>query len=221
MSERLGAHYNRYDQTPVTEFNERQFQQNNFMEVYNKANNEQLSTQYEANIEYKETEYYITISSRDRDIASHPETNKYVVNFPTDLKNISAIELIQAIIPDTNDVAKEPYLLLKIDELEDVMMSVDRNVSDAFAILQPAPPVVPGAFIQIDRRIHEHTIKYFRIPKASLSKMTVTITDCAGVPFDFGSDNVMPPAKALQNTFVFKVVCMEKTRTSLGHRNVF
>ena len=112
-------------------------------------------------------------------------------------------------------------MLLKIEELEDVMISNDRHISDSFAILQLAQPTTPGGFIMIDKRIHENTVKYFRAPKASLNKMTVSVTDAYGTPFDFGSDSPSPPIKSLQNTFVFKVIILEKKRNVLEHRNVF
>jgi hypothetical protein len=137
------------------------------------------------------------------------------------LKNITSIELIQSIIPDKNNVTDEPYLLLKLDEVKDVMVSNNQHVSDAFAMLLLCSPSKAGAFIQIDQRVHEHTVKYFRQPKANLSKLTVTITDSYGNPFDFGNDAPSPPNKSYQNTFVFKIVCLEKTRSSLNYRNVY
>jgi hypothetical protein len=183
-----------------------------------------LSVQQEPNIEYEEVNYYLTVSSKERNVSLYPNVNNYVVHFQKEFKNISSVELIQAIIPDRNDVINEPYLLLKIEELEDVMVSNDKHISDAFAILQLAAPSSSGHFIQLDKRIHENTVKYFRIPKASLSKMTIKITDYDGVLFDFldgSTDNVNNPVKAYQNTFVFKIVCLEKKRAQLSHRNVF
>lgn len=180
-----------------------------------------LSVVNESDINYTYNDFYLTVSSKDRDTSAYPNVNRYTIKFPTELRNIYSIELIQGIVPDKNDVMAEPYLLLKIDEVEDIMISVDKHMSDAFAILQLAPPQTSGTFIHIDKRIHENTVKYFRTPKASLSKMTITITDCNGVPFDFGSDSPDPPLKALQNTFVFKVVCVEKNRSVLNHRSVF
>jgi hypothetical protein len=196
-------------------------QSNNFQNVYTPQFNEQYSVKQEKDIRYEEVYYYLAVSSKDRNTTDYPDVNKYTINLPKEYKNISSIELIQAIIPDQNQVTKEPYLLLKIDELEDVMASTDRNISDAFAILQLAPPTTsPHGFIQIDKRIHENTVKYYRIPKASLTRMTISITDYLGALFDFGNDST-PIDKKLQNTFVFKITCLEKTRSELNHRNVF
>lgn len=221
MNNRLGEHYNRYSKQGFLESNIRKYDNNSYENAYNKSYNQPLSIQQEKNIEYEEVTKYITISSKDRDFETYSSVSRYSINFQTELKNIISIELIQAIIPDKNDVIKEPYLLLKIEELEDVMISNDRNVSDAFAILQLAQPTTTGGFIMVDKRIHENTVKYFRTPKASLNKMTVTVTDAYGTPFNFGSDTPNPPVKNLQNTFVFKVVVLEKKMNVLEHRNVY
>lgn len=214
------AHYNRYTQQTYSEYNKPFYERNDYNNAYNPEFNKQLSRSAEPDIEYEETYHYLAVSSRDRDASVYPNVNNYVVNFQKEFKNISSIELVQAIIPDKNSVTEEPYILLKISELEDVMFSNDRNISDAFAILQPASPVTTDGFIQIDRRIHENTVKYYKTPKANLSKMTITLTNYAGVPFDFGTD-VTPPQKELQNTFIFKIVCLDKRRGELGQRNVF
>jgi hypothetical protein len=213
----MGDQYNRQN---VFGYNKTQYDANNFNNAYSSMFNEQLSITREPSVVYEKVNNYLTISSKQRDVTDYPNPNHYVIGLNDQFKNIHSIELLQAIIPAKNNVDAEPYLLLKIDELEDVMSSSDRHVSDSFAILQMAPPITTEGFIQIDKRIHENTVKYFKVPKASLSKMTVTITDCNGVPFDFGSDS-NPPLKALQNTFVFRIITMEKTRESLNHRNLY
>ena len=221
MERRLGQFYNRYSPQDYMESNSMQFANNNYKNVYTPSANEQLSVKQENDIEYEEIVKYITVSSRDRDTTTYPSVSRYVVQFATEVKNITSIELIQAMIPDKNNVLEEPYLLLKIEELEDVMISNDRHVSDSFAILQLAAPTTPGGFIMIDKRIHEHTVKYYRTPKASLNRMTITITDAYGTQFDFGSDSPDPPIKNLQNTFVFRVVTLEKKMNKLNQRTVY
>lgn len=218
-----GAHYNRYQQPQVAQSNESCWDSSSYGKVYNPDFNQQLSVEGEKNIEYERTKYYVTVSSRDRDRSAHHNVNHYTVNLPTELKNIVSVELIQAIIPDVNNVVAEPYLILKINEFNDVMISADTNISDSFAILQMSAPVSPGTFIQIDKRIHEHTVKYFKVPKATLSRMTISIIDADGNLFDFGADNPFPnsPKKEIQNTFIFRIVCSEKARDTLNQRLVF
>ena len=212
--------YNRYQRHDVPGYNNSQFDQNSFENAYNANFNEQLSVSEEPNIVYEKVNNYLSISSRDRDTTDYPNPNQYTLILKDHFKNIYSIELLQAIIPAKNSVDAEPYLLLKIDELDDVMLGNDRHISDAFAILQMAPPTTSGGFIQIDKRIHENTVKYFKVPKASLSRLSVRITDCDGIPFDFGADTTVPN-KSLQNTFVFKIITLEKTRKTLNHRNLY
>ena len=178
----------------------------------------QRSIQQEPNITYQEVVRYITISSLERDTAIFPNTGRFNINLARELKNIVSIELIQAIIPDVNSVTNEPYLLLKIDELEDVMESNNRNISDSFALIQMASPV--GKFINTDKRIYENTVKTFLTPKANLSKMSITITDLLGNEFNFrGSANVLD--KLIQVTLVFRAVVLEKRRDVLAFRSVY
>jgi hypothetical protein len=220
MSNRLGEHYNRYSQNGITEYNDRQYSQNDYNKVYDKNFNQQLSITAEPDIQYERNIHYLTISSRDRDQTMYPDVNKYAIQFPNELKNVESIELIQGIIPDTGNVQNEPYLLLKIDEVQDVMISNDKSISNSFAMLQLAPPTKANTFIQLDRRIHEYTVKYYQTPKAYLSKMSITITDANGTPFNFGTDTV-PFNKALQNTFVFKITTLEKKRAVLNTRGIY
>lgn len=216
----MSNYNNRYQRQPYSEYNVGNYNNNQYTDVYSQQFNKKLSVDQEPTIEYVETTKYLTVSSKDRDQNLYPNVNRYVIHFPMEFKNISSIQLIQAIIPDKKNVQKEPYLLLKIDELEDVMVSVDKNVSDAFAMILMAPPIVSNAFITMDKSVHENTIKYYSTPKASLSKMTITVTDAYGNPFDFGNDTT-PIDKELQNTFVFKVTTMEKKTSSISQRNVF
>lgn len=221
MSKRLGEHYNRYSDNVFLESNRNQLNNQNYDIVYTNDSNQQYSISQEPDLQYEEKIHYLTISSKDRDVVAYPNVNNYSIKFPNEFKNIHSIELIQAIIPDQNNVQDEPYLLLQVDEIQDVMVSNDKNISNAFAILQLASPTRSGTFIQIDRRIHEYTVKYYDTPKAYLSKMSITILDSEGNPFDFGTDTPSPPNKSFQNTFIFKIVTLEKQRRVLNHRNVY
>lgn len=223
MSNRLGDHYNRYSNTKYSEYNTTNYNSNDYNKVYNKDFNVQYSVKNESDIQYEENSYYITVSSRDRDRSVYPDVNRYSINLPQEFRNIYSVELVQAIIPAKNDSEAEPYLLLDIDEVIDVMISNDKHISDSFAILQTTSPTTVGGFMQIDKRIHENTVKYYKTPKASLAKITISIKDCLGNLFNFGSDTALPSTvdKSLQNTFVFKIVTLEKRRAELNNRNIF
>jgi len=208
-----------FKNTQFNTHNSNDYNVNTYSEVYGEGSNNQLSVNNEPSIQYNEVVSYLAISSKDRDVLIYPDVNNYVINFPTEFKNVTSIQLIQAIFPDQNNIRDEPYLLLKIDELEDVMVSNDRNISDAFAIIQMSTPAKAGGFINMEAKIHENTVKYFKTPKASLSRLTVRITDYSGSPFIFDASPGL--TKAYQNTFVFKITTMEKARMVLSQRNVF
>jgi len=216
----MGEPYRRYQRTVFEQHNSNLYNNNELNRVF-LNNPEQLSTKQEPNIEYEQVPYYFVVSSQDRDVSLYPNVSNYVVHLPREFKNIHSIEMIQAIIPDKNSVTSEPFLLLKIEELEDTMVSPNRNIADAFGIIQLCSPVTSGGFIVTDKRTYENTVKYFKIPKATLSKVTVSITTYDGTLFNFGNDTPNPPNKQFQNWFVFMVVCLEKKRDSLNHRNVF
>lgn len=216
---RLGQHYNRYSENSWVP--NQQFVGNDYNIAYSENNNQSLSVQREPDVQYEETTHYLVVSSNDRDVIEYPNVNSYVINLQNEIKNITSIQLIQAIIPDKNDVTQEPFLLLKIQEMEDVMISNNRNISDAFAILQMASPVSSGYFIEIDTKIHENCVKFYKTPKSSLSRLTVSITDSNGNLFDFGPDTPDPPNKQLQNLFVFKLTTLETKRDRLNLRGLF
>lgn len=213
--------HNRYSNNQFTEWNTDSYGHQSYPVAHSAESNTQLSVSHEPNIEYEQQIHYLVVSSKDRNTTLYPNVNRYVIHLPREYRNIHSIELIQAIIPDKQQVTDEPYLLLKIDEIEDLMASNDRGISDAFAVLQIAPPTTTGGFIHIDKRIHENVIKYYHTPKSSLSKMSITITDQDSNVFDFGADTPNPPNKSLQNLFVFKVVCLEKKRSTIQQRNLY
>lgn len=158
---------------------------------------------------------YLHVSSIDRNVADFPNVNSYTIELDDNYKNIHSVELIQSIIPDKNNVTAEPYLILNLSEITDVMQSKNRFIKDSFAILQMAIPL--NGFIQVKKDVHEQTIKYYHTtPKASLNKMTVSIVKNDGTLFDFGSGN----NSDIQNTFVFKITTLENNTSVLNVRNI-
>jgi hypothetical protein len=213
---RLGSHYNRYKNERPAEFNDQAYSKNDYGRVYQE--NAQLSHIQEPDINYSKVEYYLTVSSRDRDTSLYPNGSQFSITLPREFKNVYSIELLQAIIPNQNSVINEPYLILTVDELDDIMYSNNKTIAEGFAMLMLTPP--NGNFISIDNRIHENTVLYFGTNnKAKLSKMTIKITDVDGNIFDFGGSG--SSNKLYQSTFVFRIVQMERSTSSLNTRNVF
>lgn len=216
---RLGEHYNRYTRPSIDESNKFHYNSNDFKTVFSGNSNEQLSVSQEPDIKYKSRDNYLIVSSADRDVSTYPSSSNFVINLDKEYKNISSVELIQAIVPDQNSVTAEPYLLLKVKEFDNTMDSNNKQVYDSFAILQVCSPTVPGSFLQIDKRIFENVTLNYRTPKANLSKLTISITDALGNIFDFGGSGTT--TKAYQSLFVFKITTLDTERTSLNARNVY
>jgi hypothetical protein len=218
MNNRLGEYYNRYNSTTPSEANSNNFRNNNYNNVF--QNNTALSVSQEPDITYIKRSYYLVVSSKDRDPAIYPNPNDFRLTLPKVYRNIHSVELIQAILPDKNSILSEPYIVLTVNELEDIMESNDPNISDAFAILMLAPPNSSGGFISVDNRIHENTVLKFVTPKANLSTMTVKLSDFNGTLFNFtNTPGVID--KAYENTFIFKITQLEKNTSELGVRGTF
>jgi len=215
---RLGANYIRYDNVPVTEYNDQSFSRDAYDRVYSNETNAQLSVTQEPKINYSKIEYYLTVSSRDRDTTAYPNGSQFVIELPKEFKNLYSVELLQAIIPNQNNVLNEPYLVLTVEELDDIMFSNNKTISEGFAMLMLTPP--NGNFISIDNRIHENTVLYYNTnSKAKLSKMSIKITDVDGNIFDFGGSG--STNKAYQSTFVFRIVQLERDTETLNVRATF
>ena len=218
-SGRLGSHYERYSRINTDESNKNQYSSNDYTSVFANNFNQQLSISQEPDMKYVKREHYLSVSSSDRDTNIYPSSSQFVINLQKEYKNISSIELIQAIVPDKNDVTYEPYLLLKINEFENPMDSNNKPIDDSFAILQICQPTVPNSFLQIDKRIFENVILNYRTPKATLSKLSISITDSTGNVFDFGGSGSKD--KAYQSLFVFKIITLDTSRDNLNNRNVY
>ena len=216
---RLGEYYDRYKRLDAKPVNDKNYQENNYDENFTKKFNEQLSVEQEPHIEYTKRNNYLTINSKDRDYIQYPSSSQYVIDIDPEYRNITSIELITAIIPDTNNVTNQPYLLLNIKELDTLMDSPGKELSESFALLQLNSPTVPNSFIQIDKRTFENTVLNYHTPKARLSRLTISITDSLGNIFDFGGNGTN--TQAYQVTLIFKIVTLDTSRKSLNQRNIY
>jgi hypothetical protein len=217
--ERLGQHYNRYQRINTEEYNKNEYTSNDFKNVFSNDFNKQLSVLQEPDIKYEKRDNYLIVSSADRDTTTYPSSSNFVIQLHQEYRNITSVELIQAIVPDKNDVTAEPYLLLKVNEFENTMESNNKQIYNSFAILQVCKPTIPDSFLQIDKRIFENVTLNYRTPRASLSKITVQITDSEGDIFDFGGSGTT--GKANQCLFVFKITTSDSNRTIINNRNLY
>jgi hypothetical protein len=189
---------------------------------------QQYSTAFNTNvlkqdsIDYSFETVYLTVSSADRDITAYPTTSRYTIHLDQEIRNIHSIELFSAILPNTNSVSEEPYLVLEIDEISDTIQSNNKVISDCFAILpMPNNSSTVGNFIHIKSSHYENMEKvYYGASKAGLSRMSISIKGSDGTVFDFGADTPSPPNKTFQTTFTFRVVIKSVNRAPMDFRNV-
>lgn len=181
-------------------------------------NGQVTSIKQEPTITYTERVVYLHVSSADRDPVKFPSPSQYTIDFDREFKNIKKIELIQAQVASTNSVDNEPYLILKIDEIDRTMYSKNALIDDSFAILQMTAPL--NGYIQIKKDIHEKVVKEYITPLATLGKFSISIYKQDATLFNFGSDT-NPVNLTLQNMFVFKITTLEKSRNNIGYRALF
>jgi hypothetical protein len=199
---------------------------------------ELIKLQRDTQPKYIEKVNYINVNSLDRQWETSPENRfNFQVRFNQDstytgagisqlFKNIISVELVNAILPfddniqpfDTRlylGITKNPYLLLRIDELDGVFRGTNNHTDRAFATLLYdktfCTHVLPSDYIsgsnsivnsvptttftpEYSRGYHRYNPAYFEkkrfynMPLASLNKMTITITDPRGQYFNTQSD---------------------------------
>lgn len=169
---------------------------------------------------YSQQEHYIVIDSRDRDRTAFPNTNQYTFQFNTgtqfgvqnQFRNIVSIELVDAILPSTV-IGVEPYLSLVIPELKPSYSGTNDTLSNTFAILIPEETTSPFSKCEFNSPI----LNKFRIPIASLNKLTFEFRSGDGTLYSFGADTVSPapPSNAVQTQLIFKLTTMESDSSLL------
>jgi hypothetical protein len=189
--------------------------------AYPVQSQQQLSVIQESTIEYEDTFHYISVESKSRDLTSYPQPQNYRIYLSQTYKNVKSVELIGGTVPDQANVSSEPYLVLKVDEFDNLESS-DLNINKSFSILQLKQPNIPGGFINIDTEICSGAPKIFKTPLANLDRITISVRDYDNNTFNFGDDTAgSPPNKQFQNMFLFKIITLERKRNELNHRNIF
>lgn len=193
------------------------------------SDNRQLSLSSEPSIHYNNYEYYINISSNNRDSTNYPLHYDYRINFDFPYKNIKSIELISVILPNQTatssggNILNEPYFIIDIDELNYIEFpnNTSSKALKGFGIIPlKGPTQTVGGFINPELGCIYNTSKIYKTPLASLNYLTIKIRDINGDLYDFGQTNGST-LKQYQNSFVFKITTEEVSRKILNHRNVF
>jgi hypothetical protein len=180
--------------------------------------------------------HYLTLDSRDRDRTTWRNTNQYKIplvapdNKPSVMspnvryKNIYSVSLLSAVIPNLGGVLSEPYLLLQIDEIDDVYDAANPACARAFTKLY-FKEVCPGSsYLRLDKGVGDPLTKiYWPAPRASLESITISFRHYDGTLFDFGPD-ALPPADPLPDrqtsiTLELRTFVVDSGK-AIGHRNI-
>lgn len=183
---------------------------------------------------------YLAIDSHDRDRTKFANSNEYTIPFLTSetngtnrnrgnvpgkrYKNVIAIDLISAVIPNRAMVLDEIYLILQIDELDDNTYDASNpSLNRGFAKLFFTPVSGTTKWLRIDKDNSDPLHKvFYPKPKASLDRLTIRILKRDGTPFNFGTDNALPADvnPDLQNSWTFRITEKVVNADVVGQRNV-
>lgn len=170
-----------------------------------------------------EVKHCVVVSSNDRDTTQFPNPQYYRVNFDVPYRNVRRVELISAVIPNqanSGSVLDQPILNVLVDELNH-LDNTSTNINKAFAVLPlKGASQNTGGFIVPELGAVFNMPREYRTPLASLSRLTISITDLNGTLFNFGTDSA-PPTLSLQNVLVFRITTLEKSQDVLQQQTVF
>ena len=168
-------------------------------------------------------EHYVTIDSIDRDRDVWPLSSRFEVKFAglpvfagatvgRGFKNVSSLELVSAVYPNTNYVLNEPCLYIGFDEFEGAYEGTNSAGASAFAKLIPGTAL--GGFVHSygDAGSSGHPQrKVSWAPGVRLDKLTLALRTSRNTVFDFGADYTsdVPANPALQVSITLKVTTVE------------
>jgi hypothetical protein len=176
----------------------------------------------QSNLITNPTAKYITLDSATRNRTIWPTTSEFQIRTGTTYKNIQSIKLLSCIIPDTNNVLDEPYLLLQIKEIEGTYDAATTPCQNAFSKIyfQEAPG--PDFFLRLDKGVGDPLTRvYWPTPKASIDRFTVSFRKYNGELFIFGNDNGPEIDPLLQTSITLEIRdVVPDVNKALGNRNI-
>jgi len=180
--------------------------------------------------------FYLTVDSRDRDRRVWANSNEFRIPLVTssqDLnvkapnvryKNIYSIGLLSCVVPNRGNVLAEPYLLLQIDEIDNVYDSANPPSAKAFTKLYFTEPCAGSSYLRLDKGVGDPLTKvYWPAPRSSLDQVTISFRRYDGSLFDFGADDPLPdpPLEDRQTSITLEIRnFVVDTGKAIGHRNV-
>ena len=178
---------------------------------------------------------YITINSSDRSRIKWPSTSNFCIKLIDDepgqpngvvgkrYRNVQSVKLLSAVVPNTNNVINEPYLLLQINEVEGMYDAASRSCQNAFTKLYFEEAPGTAKFLRMDKGVGDPLTRvYWPTPKATIDRFTVSFRTYDGEVFDFGADDNPDDINLeLQTTITLEIRdYVTDSKVALGHRNI-
>lgn len=171
----------------------------------------------QSDIEYSQVVSYLHLNSSDRDPVAYPSVSEYRIESEEKFRNISSIELVASSIANQGSPLVNPYMVLRIDGLNHINFS-NRNTNSGFAVMYLKQTTGPHVYSELG--VLQRNVLNFKTPLASLNSIKLSIVGPDGSLFNFGE----PPGDitpAFSNSFMLRVVTLEKSFKSLNKRAVF
>jgi hypothetical protein len=180
--------------------------------------NQQRSVLQEPDSTYEETVHYLNINSGDRNTTNYPLQYSYSLNLQRPYKNVTKVELISGIFPNTSGITSEPYLVIDIEELNTLDFTITANSHRGFAVCPLKSPISPDLlWCHIETGCAYHTNTEFKVPK-ELSRLTINIRNQLGAIYTFAGAST---ASNVQHSFVIKITTLDVCRKPLNLRNTY
>jgi len=170
-----------------------------------------------SDIEYTQVISYLQLNSSDRDTIAYPSVSEYRIDSEEKFRNISSIELITASVANQGNPLVNPYLVLRIDGLNHINFS-NRNTNSGFAVMYLKQTT--GAHVYPELGVLQRNVLNFKTPLASLSSVKLSIVGPDGNLFNFG-ETPGDVTSTFSNSFMLRIVTLEKSRKDLNKRAVF
>jgi hypothetical protein len=150
------------------------------------------------------TSSYVHFGSAERDISKYPDPFQFRVDFPDPFRNVHALRLHMAVLPNVGGIRSYPYMLLDIPEIDVArQVSTGRTFS---AMVIPLPNFGNNQFLTVDARGLAPANMVMKPTKARLDGLTVCFRRPDGTAFDGGPDVNGSLLPNHQIGFMFEIV---------------
>ena len=152
--------------------------------------------------QWKSQSRHVFMSSASRDISVFPNPASFSVVLDEELKNVTAMRVVQGTIPNIATVNTLPFIILDIPDLNNISMS--GAGSSAASILQMDATGITGFLKFVNGANSSSSLKN---RKDKLSRFDVTLRSPDGSVIDLGTDTTSPVDPTIQWSCVIEFTC--------------